>query len=123
MSNIRKCEVCGNVITVVYDAGIPIDCCGQPMKTEIAKTGDEGLEKHKPALEKVEGGVKVKVGSIEHPMGDDHYIMLIQLLKDGKVIAGRQLSPTDAPEAFFAIEGDNFKARAYCNLHGLWESD
>ena len=122
MSNIRKCEICGNVATMVYDVGVPLFCCGAPMKVEEVIEGQDGLEKHKPIIEKVEGGVKVKVGSIEHPMDDKHYIMLIQLLQNGKVIAGRQLSPTDKPEVFFAVEGNSFEARSYCNVHGLWSN-
>lgn len=122
MSNVRKCDICGNVVTIVYDAGIPLQCCGQPMTVQTAKDKEEGTEKHRPVIEKVEGGVKVKVGSIEHPMTLEHYILFIQLIQNGKIVAGRQLSPEDKPEVFFAVEGDNIEARSYCNLHGLWKS-
>jgi desulfoferrodoxin len=77
-------------------------------------------EKHVPVIEKVGGGVKVTVGSVAHPMEDDHYIEWIELVVDGK--AYRQfLKPGQAPEAVFNVEGDNILAREYCNLHGHWK--
>jgi len=88
----------------------------------LKKNQDEGLEKHVPVIEKTEKGVKVKVGSVPHPMEEAHYIEWIEILVDGKVYR-KFLKPGDKPEAEFAIPNtrDDFQARAYCNVHGLWK--
>ncbi len=117
---VYKCEVCGNMVEMVH-AGIgELVCCGQPMKLMTENTVDAAREKHIPVVEKVDGGFKVKVGSVLHPMEEKHYIEWIELIADGK--AYRQfLNPGDAPEALFSIEADQITARAYCNIHGLWK--
>jgi len=79
-----------------------------------------GKEKHVPVIEKIAGGIKVKVGSVPHPMEEKHYIEWIEVIADGK--AYRQfLKPGEAPEAIFKIEAKTITAREYCNVHGLWE--
>jgi len=84
------------------------------------KTADATTEKHVPVIEKVDGGIKVKVGSVPHPMEDKHYIEWIEIIADGK--AYRQfLDPGDAPEALFNIEAEGVTAREHCNVHGLWK--
>jgi len=124
MSNIYKCEICGNTITKVFNGGGQLTCCDQFMTNLISKKKDEGVEKHKPIISKHEFGIQVDVGSIPHPMTEEHYIMLIQLLKDQDVIAGKQLKPGDEPKAIFNVAFDEkIKSRSLCNIHGLWESD
>ncbi len=117
---IYKCEVCGNMVEMVH-AGIgELVCCGQPMKLMAENSVDAATEKHVPIVEKVDGGYKVKVGSVAHPMEEKHHIEWIELIVDGK--AWRQfLSPGDAPEAFFPTDATGVTAREYCNLHGLWK--
>jgi superoxide reductase len=118
---IYKCELCGNIVEVLHAGGGELVCCGQPMKQFKENTVDASKEKHVPVIEKIEGGFKVKIGSIPHPMEDKHYIEWIEAIADGK--AYRQfLKPGDAPEAVFKIEAANITAREYCNLHGLWKS-
>jgi superoxide reductase len=91
------------------------------MELQKENTTDAATEKHVPVIEEADGGIRVVVGSVAHPMGDDHYIEWIDVLVDGK--SYRQfLNPNDAPEAFLPISGANISARAYCNLHGLWKS-
>jgi superoxide reductase len=117
---IYKCMVCGNIVEVLFGGAGELVCCGQPMKNLVAKTADEGKEKHVPVIEKIKGGVKVKVGSVPHPMEEKHYIEWIGILADGK--AYRQfLNPGDAPEAIFSVEANTITAREHCNIHGLWQ--
>lgn len=117
---IYKCTLCGNIVEVLHGGKGELVCCGQPMENLTAKTADDGREKHVPVIEKTEGCIKVKVGSIPHPMEEKHHIEWIEILADGK--AYRQfLSPGDAPEAIFNIEADSVTARENCNIHGLWE--
>jgi len=119
---IYKCMVCGNIVEVLHAGAGELVCCGEPMKNLVEKTADEGKEKHVPVIEKVDGGIKVKIGSAPHPMEEKHYIEWIELLADGK--AYRQfLSPGNAPEAVFNIEANEVTAREHCNIHGLWKGE
>ena len=123
VGEIYKCEVCGNIVEVLHAGAGELVCCGQPMKNMVAGTTDGAAEKHVPVIEKVEGGYKVKVGSVAHPMTEAHYIEWIELIcnKCGKV-QRKYLKPGEAPEAVFASDSDSVTTREYCNLHGLWEA-
>ena len=119
---VYKCMVCGNIVEVLHGGAGELVCCGQPMELLEEKTADAATEKHVPMIEKVDGGIKVKVGSVPHPMEDKHYIEWIEILADGK--AYRQfLNPGDTPEAVFSIEADFVSAREHCNVHGLWKGE
>jgi len=118
---IYKCEVCGNIVELLHEGKGELVCCGKPMKLFVENTVDAAREKHVPVIEKTSTGVKVKVGSVAHPMEEKHYIEWIEIIADGKTY--RQfLKPGDAPEATFAIQANNISAREYCNLHGLWKA-
>jgi len=118
---IYKCNVCGNIVEVLHAGMGELVCCGQPMALQTENTVDAAKEKHVPVIEKGNGGYRVKVGAVPHPMEEKHYIEWIELLADGK--AYRQfLKPGDPPEAFFAITANQVSAREYCNLHGLWKA-
>lgn len=117
---VYKCAVCGNIVEVLHGGAGELVCCGKPMEKLVAKTADVGREKHVPVIEKIQGGVKVKVGSVPHPMETEHYIEWIEIIADGK--AYRQfLNPGDAPQAEFAVKAAQISAREFCNVHGLWE--
>jgi superoxide reductase len=121
---IYKCGVCGNTVSVLYNGGGTMVCCGQEMTLLKVKTvADEGKEKHVPVVEIKGNTVSVKVGSIPHPMEEKHYIMMIRLVKDSKVIACKLLEPGMKAEATFTVENTaGIKAEELCNLHGLWTS-
>ncbi|HDI02816.1 MAG TPA: desulfoferrodoxin [Candidatus Aenigmarchaeota archaeon] len=118
---VYKCEVCGNLVEVLHSGKGRLICCGKPMVLMKPKTSEEGKEKHLPVIEKEEEAVRVVVGSVPHPMEENHYIEWIELIADGKVYRER-LKPGDVPDAVFYLKAENVKARAYCNVHGLWES-
>jgi superoxide reductase len=84
-------------------------------------TTDAAVEKHVPVVEKVPGGVQVKVGSVAHPMTPEHFIQWIEVIADGKSYR-QYLAPGEAPEAFFPVEAAQITVREYCNLHGLWKA-
>jgi len=118
---IYKCEVCGNIVEVLHEGKGELVCCGQPMKIFKENTVDAAKEKHVPVIEKTSDGIKVKIGSVAHPMEEKHYIEWIEIIADGK--AYRQfLKPGDVPEAVFCIEAKEITAREYCNIHGLWKA-
>ena len=118
---IYKCELCGNIVEVLHEGKGELVCCHQPMKLIQENTVDASKEKHVPVIEVLEHGIKVKVGSVAHPMEEKHLIEWIEVIADGK--AYRQfLKPGDAPEAVFCIDAKEITAREYCNLHGLWKA-
>ena len=118
-----KCEHCGNIIAIVKNSGVPVMCCGQKMTEIIPNTVEASGEKHMPVW-KIEGNiVHVNVGSISHPMLDEHYIEWVSIqTKFGN--QRKQLVPGQNPEVCFSIcAGDELEAvYAYCNLHGLWKA-
>ena len=119
---VYKCSVCGAEVEVIRGGDGTLVCCNKPMNLLAENTTDAAQEKHVPVIEKVDGGVKVTVGSVSHPMAEDHLIEWIEVVADGK-IQRQSLKPGDAPEAVFAVDADQITARAYCNLHGLWRDD
>ncbi|MFA5776915.1 MAG: desulfoferrodoxin [Parcubacteria group bacterium] len=122
MNKIYKCNICGNIVELLHVGGGELVCCGKPMDLLEEKTKEvEGMEKHVPIIEKTENGIKVKVGSIEHPMEEAHYIEWIEINFDGKV-EKKFLHPGEKPEAEFNVSPDQIIARCYCNVHGLWKN-
>ena len=118
---IYKCDICGNIVEVLHEGKGQLVCCGKPMKLLVENTTDAAKEKHVPVIEKTSGGIKIKVGSVPHPMEKKHYIEWVQLIADGK--SYRQfLSPNDTPEAIFEVRAEKVTAREYCNIHGLWKA-
>lgn len=117
---VYKCGVCGNIVEVLHVGGGSLVCCDQPMTLLTENTEDAATEKHVPVIERVSGGVKVKVGSVAHPMEEKHYIQWIELIADGKAYL-QFLKPGQQPEAVFSVEAADVSAREYCNLHGLWK--
>ena len=119
-----RCKICGKIIAIVKDTGVPTICCGQEMEQIIPGTTDASVEKHVPVITVNGNEVEVKVGSVDHPMAPEHYIEWIALsTKQGN--QRKCLKPSDAPVAKFAlVAGDEVvKAYAYCNLHSLWASN
>ncbi len=120
-TQVYNCDACGNIVEMLHGGAGELVCCGQPMKLQQENTVDAAKEKHVPVVEKVAGGVKVKVGSVPHPMEEKHYIEWVEVLAGDRVL--RQfLKPGDAPEAVFATDGAVVTAREYCTLHGHWKS-
>ncbi len=120
LKQIYKCNICGNIVEVLHTGKGELVCCGKPMQLMEEKKEEVGQEKHLPVIEKRADKVRVKVGSVPHPMEEKHYIEWIELITDGN--AYRQfLKPGDAPEATFEVEAEKITAREYCSLHGLWK--
>jgi superoxide reductase len=106
---IYKCEVCGNIVEVLHEGAGELVCCNQPMKLMEENTVDAAKEKHVPVIEKTSDGIKVKIGSVPHPMEEKHYIEWIQLIADGQTY--REF-----------LKPGRVNAREYCNIHGLWKT-
>ena len=119
-----RCETCGQIIAIVKKTGVPVMCCGKPMKEIVPNSTDGAYEKHVPVLERDGGKVIVRIGSIDHPMTEAHYIEWVAL----KTKFGNQrkaLKPGEEPKVCFHVcEDDEIEAcYAYCNLHGLFQAE
>jgi superoxide reductase len=118
---VYKCDVCGNIVEVLHEGKGALVCCGKPMNLMEENTVDAAKEKHVPVVEKSDGGVTVKVGSVPHPMEESHYIEWVQILADGHAYR-IFLEPGGKPEGVIKPDPGSVTAREYCNLHGLWKS-
>lgn len=125
MTNLRElyhCSICGNVVEVVNTGATSLVCCNKPMENLVADSKDASLEKHVPVVEAVHDGIKVKVGSVAHPMEAKHFIRFIEISTKDQVLRA-ELEPNQAPEASFLVNAENVvEVREYCTMHGLWNS-
>ena len=116
--SVYKCAKCGKIVEVLHVGGGTLVCCGQPMNELKANTTDAAQEKHVPVLE----GENVKVGSVAHPMQDDHYIEWIEVIH-GDRVCRKFLKPGEEPSGEFACAKPGTVMREYCNKHGLWKAE
>lgn len=119
-----KCEICGNFVEVVLAGVGELVCCGKPMTLQRANTTDAAGEKHVPFFVKKDDELEIRIGSVEHPMTEEHYIQFIEVISaDEKYVKRKYLKPAEKPS--FTLKGydiGSLTAREYCNLHGLWEA-
>lgn len=116
------CRHCGNLIGMIHNAGVPMVCCGEVMEDLKPNTVEASNEKHIPVV-KIDGdSVIVEVGSVEHPMAEEHYIEWVYVeFENGGM--RKILKPGDKPTVSFCFGNDKPVAvYAYCNLHGLWKT-
>lgn len=118
-NEIYKSASTGNIVEVMVAGESALACDCELLKEN---TTDAATEKHVPVIEAIEGGYRVTVGSVEHPMTEEHYIQWIELLTEKEVLR-RYLDPTDKPVAEFKTDAKHVCAREYCNLHGLWKAE
>ena len=117
------CEHCGNIVGMIHDAGVPMMCCGQKMKKLEPGTVEASHEKHIPVVTREGDTVKVTVGSVNHPMAEEHHIawVYLQTCRGGQ---RKCLKVGSDPVVTFALCDETPVAvYAYCNLHGLWKAD
>ena len=117
---IYLCEKCGEMVMELKEREHP-PCCGQPMKILEANTVDAAKEKHVPAVTKEDGKLSIHVGSVEHPMTDEHSIEWVAAVGDQSLIM-HHFQPGEAPSVKVCDRGAK-EVYAYCNLHGLWKTE
>lgn len=119
-----KCNKCGKIVMVMNDSACSTVCCGEDMTELKAGTTDGAYEKHIPAVTVNGNQVSVNVGSVDHPMMDNHYIQWI-VLETTSGCQVKHLKPEVKPHADFVLtEGESYVAAyEYCNLHGLWKAE
>ncbi len=117
------CEKCGNIIEVTNKGDVDVVCCGSNTKKLTPNTVDAAFEKHIPVGTLNGSKLEIKVGSVEHPMTNEHYIAAIYAVTDTGVVYRKYLNPGEKPEAVFDIlDAKVVDMYAYCNLHGLWKA-
>lgn len=117
MAKFYKCNICGNIINLIKNGGGELVCCGQPMQELKANTVDAAIEKHIPfVINKNE----IQVGSIEHPMTNEHFIEWIYVIDNDNEWL-HKFKPNQKPNIKFYKDLDGLEIYAYCNLHGLWK--
>ena len=117
------CEKCGNIVGKIHDSGVGVVCCGQKMTLLEAGVVEASHEKHIPVV-KVDGNtVSVDVGSVKHPMTEEHSILWVYLETD-KGGQRKYLSVGADPTVSFSVVDEKpIAVYAYCNLHGLWKTE
>ncbi|MDF2614990.1 MAG: rbo [Clostridia bacterium] len=117
------CKHCKNLVGMIKDAGVSMICCGEKMTELVPNTTEAATEKHLPVIT-VEGNtVTVAIGSVSHPMLEEHHIawVYLQTEKGGQ---RKCLSIGEEPQVTFVLDNDKaLSAFAYCNLHGLWKTE
>ncbi len=121
INEIYRCNICGNIVSMVHGGAGSLICCGEEMKLVKENSVDAAKEKHVPIVEEKGDEIIVRVGEILHPMEEAHYIEWIELICNDKSIR-HFLKPGDKPEAKFEKLSNPYTIRAYCNLHGLWRN-
>lgn len=116
------CRHCGNLVGMIHDSGVPMICCGEKMQLLKANTVDASHEKHLPVVNGSGFNLNVKVGSVEHPMTAEHYIMWVYVQTENGGIR-HSFKPGDKPEWDFCLGEKPIAVFAYCNLHGLWKTE
>ena len=126
MSNVKFyiCEHCGNIVEKIQDKKVPVVCCGEKMKLLEPSVVEASHEKHIPVVSVNGSEVRVEVGSVAHPMAEEHSILWV-CLETCCGVYRKNLSVGNPPVASFVLsEGEKPVAvYAYCNLHGLWKSE
>ena len=117
------CPVCRNTVEMVYDTDIALFCCGEKMEELIPNTTVASGDKHIPVATMKGDVVEVRVGSVDHPMAEVHWIEWVQLVTD-KGSYRKTLRPGEEPHVSFHLNNEKPVAvYAYCNLHGLWKTE
>ena len=119
---VLRCNECGKLAVLLNEKECPTKCCGESMEVLEANTTDAATEKHVPVVTREGNTVTVSVGSVEHPMTEEHYIQFI-ILETANGFRVAYLNPGDEPKADFYSEEPVIAVYEYCNLHGLWKTE
>ena len=124
MKNIKtyKCSICGNIVSLNHESAGKLSCCGKSMDLlEINYNEGGSGEKHVPVIEKIaENKYKITVGSVLHPMTEEHYIEYVDIFTDDNEKMSVFLNKNEKPEVIIETNKKIVLVCAYCNLHDLW---
>ena len=119
---VYKCLACGNIIEVLHGGDGKLTCCAKEMQCMKENTVEASTEKHIPVLTKIDDGYEIKVGAIEHPSEESHYIEWIDVILNDNRNLKKFINPGDSPIIYIKPNAEIIEVKAYCNLHGLWKA-
>lgn len=124
MENVKFyfCKLCGNLVIMLHEGQGQLVCCGEDMELLEAGVTDAAQEKHVPEVTREENHIVVQVGSVAHPMEEEHYITNIVAVQGDKVQV-KYLKPGEEPKAEFDVCDGPVTVYEFCNLHGLWKAE
>ena len=122
INELYRCSSCGNIVSIFHSTNGTVNCCGKEMTQLVANMQDGATEKHIPVVEKKDDGYLIKIGSVEHPMEEKHYIEFIEVITENCSYR-KNLKPNQKPEFFVKTDEKILYVREYCNLHGLWQNN
>ena len=115
-----NCSHCGNTAVLVVNKGVPLVCCGEKMSELVPNTVEASTEKHLPAVTLSGSSLSVQVGSVPHPMEDEHHISFVYVETENGG-QRKRFNKGAQPKCIFSFTDDKPVAvYAFCNLHGLW---
>lgn len=116
-----RCRHCGNISVLPVASGVPLFCCGEKMELLVPNSKEAAVEKHIPEVKVNADTIDVQIGSVIHPMTEEHHIAFIAVeYADGSYTV-KPLEHTDSPVYSFAVKGASpVRVYEFCNLHGLW---
>ena len=117
------CNHCGNILGLIKDKGVPVVCCGEEMAELIANTVEASVEKHVPAVTVSGDSIEVQVGSVLHPMEEEHHITFVYVETENGGQRKSLLVGKDPVAKFVFVDDKPIAVYAYCNLHGLWKAE
>lgn len=117
------CKHCKNMVEIVSVGAEALVCCGEPMMKITPNTTEATQEKHIPVIiAETENSITVNVGSVDHPMLDEHHIVFIEVETKDMVIR-KELKPGMKPQAEFPVKrADVIEIREFCNIHMVWSA-
>ncbi len=113
---LKKCGICGGLVEDLHSSHL--SCCGKEMTEVLSNSVDAAVEKHVPIYEISDGNIVV---TVHHVMEEDHYIEWIALVS-GESLERIYLKPGDSAVVTFCSKTNGI-LYAYCNKHGLWETE
>ncbi|MEG2936465.1 MAG: desulfoferrodoxin family protein [Clostridium sp.] len=118
------CKHCGNMVGMIHNSGVPMVCCGEKMSELVANTSDGATEKHIPEVSVDGNKVYVNIGSILHPMTEQHNIGWVYVKTNQGSHRKDLVLPCEPKVEIALCEGEIVsEVYAYCNLHGLWKKE
>lgn len=117
------CKHCGNLVGMVLNHNVPLSCCGEQMTELVPNTVEASAEKHLPQVVVDGDTITVSVGSVLHPMLEEHHIQFVYIETENGG-QRKSLKIGEDPIVKFSLVDDKLIAvYEYCNLHGLWKTE
>ncbi len=122
LRSLYYCTHCKNMVEIVSTGAEALVCCEDPMLLIVPNTTEATTDKHIPVIvEETDTSIIVNIGSVDHPMLEEHHIVFIEVVTEDMVIR-KELKPGMKPRAEFPVRrADVIEIREFCNIHMVWK--